>query len=307
MKAILAILSLTAMVSMILAQPSSSNSVRFVNAIEGSTITIYSNKLNDINLAYQATTAYFPIADGTIQITNILDQDGNSLTNGVPLLTSFGPYHTLVAVINEAETDPTKKFLLVLFNETKPTAMDSANTDSSKAWLRMMDFSQSVKYITLASQAGAIAQYIGFLQTTPYTALAASTSQLRFYNSETQTYNTPSLLVDTSFSGANAYTIMFFTSSTGVQSAVVVNDRAVGSGVVDQSTTTSGSMTTAPVAGSTTTGSPSLTTQSSPMMTTGSVPMMTTRSPIGVNNNENGSEKLAAFGLVSLIAIAALF
>jgi len=295
MKFILSIISFAAMVSMILAQPSSSNSLRFVNAMEGTTITIYSNKLSDITLAYQGATAYYPIDDGTIQITNILDQNGNSLTNGVPLLTSFGPYNTLVAVINDAETDPTKKFLMVLFNETKPASMDSANTDTSKAWLRLMDFSQSIKYITLASQAGAIAQYIGFLQATPFTSLAASTNQLRFYNSETETYNTPSLLVDTTFSGANAYTVMFYTSSSGVQSAVVVNDRAVGSGNQQQST----------VAASTTTGSASTTGQ-----TTESSPMMTTNSPIqqtGVNNQENGSEKLAAFGLVTLIAIACLF
>jgi len=302
MKAILSLFSLAIMVSLVIAQPSTSNSVRFVNAIEGSTLTIYTNKLNDITLAYQQSTIYYPVADGTIQITNILDQNGNSWNGGNPLLTSFGPYNTLVAVMYEAETDPTKKFLLVLFNETKPANMDSGS-DNTKAWVRLMDFSQSIKYITLASPAGAIAQYIGFLQTTTYSALSASTNQVRFYNSETQTYNTPSLLVDTSFSGQNAYTIMFFTSSTGVQSTVITNDRTVGSGV-SQSTSTASATTTGATDATTqavpqtttTTGSPSMTTQAT---------MMTTKSPIGVNNPEgNGSGKLAAFGLVSLIALA---
>jgi len=307
------------MVSMICAQPS--NSVRFVNAIEGTTLTIFTNKLDSITLPYMSATAYFPIADGTIQITNVLDQNATSLNNGSPLLTSFGPFYTLVAIINEAETDPTKRFALVLFNETAPTSMDTSN-DSTKVWVRLMDFSQSVQYITLAYQAGAIAQYVGFLQTTTYTPIAASTTQLRFYNSATQTYNTPSLLINTTFISLNAYTIMFFTSSNGTQSANVIKDRAVGT---NGSTSTSGSATTTgsqSTSGSSTSGSSTSGSQSTQSMTTGvstpstsgtkmttSAPSMTTNSPLqtGSNNQENGSDKLAAFGLISLIAIALNF
>jgi len=306
--------------TLFIALVSAQDSIRFVNNVENTTIRIYSNKLDTITLPFMGVSQFFNVSDGVLSITNVLDQNSSSLTGGTPLLTEFGAHYTLVATINKAETDPTKRFVLALFNESAPAGFDQS-TDSTKAWIRFLVLTQDIQYLTLASPAGAIVSYAGFLTYTPYTSIAASTTNMRVYKSDTQTYNTPLIVFNTTFVGLEAYTIMFFTENNGTLSFVsVIDDRHVGA---ESSTTTAAGTTTG--AQGTSTGAQGTTTaqgtgaqgtstgsQATGAMTSGVVSPVTTKAPVEVttqgviNNNENSASKLA-FGVASLIALIALF
>jgi len=282
-------------------------SIRFINAIEGVTLRIFSDKLADISLGFTDSTQYYGVTSGSITINNILNQNGISLNNGNPLQTQFGDYNTLVAVLNKAESDPNKQFTFVLFNETTPSNMDTADSDATKSWVRLMDFAQTGRFVTLAYTAGAIASNIGFLVNTPFSAVPATTTQMKLYDSVSGSYNNPDLTLTTDFTAKNAYTIMLFATDAGVKSAKIVTDRQVGGAGVQTSTTTSGSSTTGAdtttTAGTSTTGASTSTSGASSSTSSTSSTPATTR---GVINQEDtgAAGKLAAFGLVTLVALA---
>jgi len=263
------------------------DSLRFVNAIEGKTLSIYTNEYdNPITLGFMESTSYLTIQGGVIQITNVLDQNGNALTNGNPIMITFGPHYTSVCINNNG-------FLMVLYNETAPASMDAAQ-DSSKAWIRMMDLGSAVEYNTLAYQAGAVFQYVGYLQTTAYVSIPVTTTAMRMYDPQTQTYNTPSLAFQTSFQSNTAYTVMFFTPTSG-QTVVITTDRMVAGATQPSSTTGSntGSLSTGDQTGSQTSSQTGQTQ-------TGGV----------INNNEtNGASSISTLGMVAFVAsfLALLF
>jgi len=105
--------------------------------------------------------------------------------------------------------------------------MPADTSDSSKAFVRLMDLSSSITYVTLASQSGTVASYVGYLQTTAYYPVAATTTSMRMWDTQSGSYNSPSVTFDTAFTGLTAYTVVFFTTKAGVQSAKVVMDRSV--------------------------------------------------------------------------------
>jgi len=195
-----------------------SPNVRFVNAIEGSTIDIYTNELNTVHLTYEQVTDYVSVPAGSIHVTNVLDQNSNSLNNAVPILIQFDYYATVVAVIADGN------FVLVLLNETVSTGMSDA--DPSKAYVRMIDLGNATRYTTIASASGSLSTYVGFLEATPFVAIDKSTSDLVVFDSQAGTYNDPILTIPTSFNGGSAYTVFFFTPTSGAN-AVVQLDRTL--------------------------------------------------------------------------------
>jgi len=190
--------------------------VRFVNGIEGKTIDIYSGQLDTVHLDYEGVSGYQQLSGGQISVTNVVDStSGNSFTNGEPLLISF-QFNATVAVIPSGNG-----VVLALFNETLPMPIDT-----SKAYVRLMSLSSESKFITLASVSGSIASYAGSMVCTQFVAVDPSVSSLRIYDSQSGTYNSPMITLPTTLSAANAYTVFYFTPSSG-PAAEIVHDRVL--------------------------------------------------------------------------------
>jgi hypothetical protein len=271
--------------------------VRFVNQIEGSNLTVYSNSLDVIKLEFMNSTSYIAVPSGSISVTNVVNQNGTSLTNGMSILLNFDTYATIALVWTGGQ------FTLVrLLENTSAPLM----TDTSKAYVRVIDLGEGVQYISVATVAGAMSSYQGFLVATNYESVDPSiTSEFRIFNSQTGTYNTPMITIPANLTAGNAYTVFFFTSSTGANYATLVYDRDISGPSSTGATNTNVPMTTgmdSPV--SMTTG------MDSPVsMTTGmdSPVSMTTGQIIGSNNNEqNSASQLCSFGIVITMMIALL-
>jgi hypothetical protein len=220
-----------ALVSFVLCEPY----VRFVNQIEGSTLTVYSDKLTTINLAYEAATPYYDVATGSVSITNVLDASGNSLTDGNPILLSFDSFATVALVYTGG------KFTLVMLNESLSVPMN----DNTQAYVRMIDLAEAVQYVSLASVAGSITSYTGFLVATPFKPVDPTSNQLRIFESTSGTYNAPLVTIPVSLTAGSAYTVFFFTPQSGATATLVFDHDITGS-IVDPNpsgmTTTSAMM-----------------------------------------------------------------
>jgi len=191
-------------------------SVRFVNALEGKTIDIYSGQLDTIHLAYEQVSGYQTLYGGEISVTNVVDStSGNSYTNGEPLLISFD-FNATVAIVASGSG-----VILALFNETF-----SGPIDTSKAYVRLIDLApvSSKGFITLSETSGNVAAYVGPMVCTLYQPMDGSISSFRIYNSESGTYNNPDIVLPATLDAGTAYTVFYFTPSSG-QAAEIVADR----------------------------------------------------------------------------------
>jgi len=262
--------------------------VRFVNQIEGRNLTVYTDALPVMQLSFMNSTAYVSVPSGSLSITNVVDQNGTSLTNGVTILLTFDTYATAALVWTGGQ------FTLVRLLENSSAPL---MTDSSKAYVRVIDLGEDVQYISVATVAGTIASYEGFLVATNYQPVDPSiTSEFRIFNSVTGTYNTPILTLPAALIAGEAYTVFFFTPVAGPSAYIVYDHNAT------ISSSSSPMMTTGMAAPQMTTGmiaSPMTTGQSTPM-TTGQI--------VGSNNNQapnsSASQLLCSFGMfITMIAL----
>jgi len=270
--------------------------VRFVNQIEGRNLTVYSDALPVMQLPFMNSTAYVSVPSGSLSITNVVDQNGTSLTNGVSLLLTFDTYATAALVWTQGQ------FTLVrLLENTSAPVM----TDATKAYVRVINLGEGVQYISVATVAGTISSYQGFLVATNYQQVDPSiTSEFRIFNSVSGTYNTPIITIPATLTAGKAYTVFFFTPSNGIDSAYYVYDH-------DAIISSGSPMTTGSVAQMTT-------GVAAPQMTTGNTPSpitsgqaqntpMTTGQVVGSNNNQtpnSSASQLCSLGmLVTMIAV----
>jgi hypothetical protein len=252
-----------AFISFALCEPN----VRFVNQIEGSSLVIYSDKLTTISLPYEAVTPYYDISTGSLSITNVLDASGNSLTNGNPILLSFDSFAT-VALVHTGG-----KFTLVMLNESSSVPM----TDETQAYVRMIDLAEAVQYVSLASVAGSITSYTGFLVATPFKSVDPTATQFRIFESTAGTYNSPLVTLPVTLSAGKAYTVFFFTPQSGA-TATLAYDHDV-SGAINPSTSTSSDASSA---------------------------SLTTSQVIGGNNVENSANSISYAAVAVVVAFCSI-
>jgi hypothetical protein len=277
--------------------------VRFVNTIEGVTVTIKSNRLADISLNYQSVTNYNAIPEGSISVSSISDSNGNQLTS-VSILINFNFFATVAVVKYEGRT------VLVLFNETMPAANDN---NGNRAWIRMMNFNSAINYISIDSNSAALFSYVGYLEVTPFVAInAASTSSLIGSQSGNGAVSFP-VDIGSGFIANNAYTIMVFSPASG-NIGKVVYDHAVASSSSSSASTSGDVLPTEPstsAESSTSTSSdPVPSSSSSTTDSTDSVPSSTS-STSSVNpphpstgaaeNADNATSKVQVIGFVSIV------
>jgi hypothetical protein len=198
-----------------------SPSVRFVNQVEGSTLTVYSNAISTFSLDYMASTNYYPIEGGQLMVTNILDQNGNSLNDGNSLLLSFGSFAT-IALVKIGNT-----FTPVQLNETVDPNMPM--NDVSKAYVRMIDLGQGVQYVSFAAVSGSLSAYTGFLVATPFKEVSPSINEFRIFDSQSGTYNTPILKTSVTLQAGKVYTYFFFTPTNTVSGYLAYDHDVDGS------------------------------------------------------------------------------
>jgi len=220
-------LSLAVLLSLIaLACSSGTPAVRFVNALEGSTIDIYSSELDTVHLNYMQVDGYQSVSGGSISVTNVVDSStGNSYTNGQSLLISFDFNATVAVVFFNGGV------VLALFNETFP----ESSLDTANSYVRLIDLSNSTSFITLASTSGSIASYVGSYVCTTYQSVDPSTTSFRIFDSQTQTYNTPSVTMTATIAAGDAYTVFYFTPSSGPAAVVALDRSLTGSASPDSS------------------------------------------------------------------------
>jgi len=173
---------------------------------------------------------YQTVSGGSISVTNVVDStSGDSYTNGQTLLISFD-FNATVAVVSFNGS-----VVLALFNETIP-----ADIDSSEAYIRLIDLASTSNFVTLASTAGSIASYVGSYVCTPYVAMNPSVTALRVFDSVTGTYNTPSVTLSASFVGGDAYTVFYFTPTSGPAATVIYDRSLTGSSAAPANSSSSG-------------------------------------------------------------------
>jgi hypothetical protein len=270
---------LVALFSFVLCDPY----VRFVNQIEGSTLSIYSDKLPTLKLSFTDATQYYSIPTGSLSITNVLEKSGDSLINGNSILLSFSAYGT-VALVNST----TGVFTLVMLNESSATPM----TDTTKAYIRMIDLGQAVEYVSFAYVAGSISSYTGYLVATSFEAVDPSVAtEFRIFESTQGSYNAPLITAPLTLSAGNAYTLFFYTSS-GSYTAKLAYDHSISGSVTPVSSTSSSTGSPTPV--------PSSTSSSGNTQT----PLTTSQiiNNQGTETETNASNKVS-IGIFSVIAL----
>jgi len=270
-------IALLALVSFVFCDPY----IRFVNQMEGTTLTIYSDKLEIIKLDFTSATQYYYVPSGSVSVTNVLNTAGASLTNGNPILLSFDGFATVALVTTGGQ------FTMVMLNESFSSSMD----DSTKAYVRMIDLGEAVQYVSLAYVAGSINAYTGFLVATPFKPVdPASATEFRIFETTKGTYNAPLVTLSTSLTAGKAYTVFFFTPS-GSTSATLALDHDISGSIAN------------PTPASTSTSSAGTSTSADASSTSTS----STSSPIVSNHENSGVKSTAAIALASLCAMILLF
>jgi len=204
--------------------------IRFVNAIENTTLDIYTNEFKTFTLNYTEVSSYIEtLSNGTLQVTNVVNHDTQeSLIGSIPQLVSF-PYNATIAIYQKNGTT-----YLILFNETSPSIIED-----SKCWVKLVDLGYTANLITLASVSGDIVSYVGPLVNSPYVNVDPTTTSLRIYNSSTGSYNTPDITLSTQLNATNAYTVFYFEPSTGPMAEIVFDRSFAGALNVTSPITTS--------------------------------------------------------------------
>lgn len=242
-----------------------SSAVRFVNALEGATIDIHSTELDTIHLDYMEASTFTSMPSGQIHVTNVVDSNTqDSYTNGQSLLITFDFYATVAIISNGATA------ILALFNET-----NAANSDDSKAWIRVIDLATSNEFVNFATIEGTFAAYVGPMVTTQYQSISPSDNQLRIFDSATGSYNTPMVSQSISMDAGSAYTVFYFTPESGAAASFYYDQAISGAIIPPPATSTSGSLP------SSTSGSTS-DQSSSPSPSTSSQTLQNSSSQMGI-------------------------
>eukprot|EP01114_Cavostelium_apophysatum_P001944 TRINITY_DN116_c0_g1_i2.p1 TRINITY_DN116_c0_g1~~TRINITY_DN116_c0_g1_i2.p1 ORF type:complete len:511 (+),score=171.59 TRINITY_DN116_c0_g1_i2:135-1667(+) len=229
----------------------SPNFVRFMNALEGQTITITTDNAGTFTLSYKQVSEYVQVNSATTIVLTVTNQLAVALIP-VSVTVQLDGYTTFAAQWN-TQGD----FSFLRFEETLPADVDlSANL----AYIRVISLGGGVGAINIALGGVPIFTNIGNLQFSNYVSVPAETaaSSLWIYQSGGMIANTYPI-TDAEVFGANgAYTIFWFTpTQSGSAGAEVVMDRNLAglSMTTGMNQITSGNMgmsTGAPVA---TTGS----------------------------------------------------
>jgi len=187
--------------------------LRFVNEIPGSTYTIYTNALTPLKVNYTGITEYVPVpvedGTGSITVSNVIDQHGNSVSSG--LLLTFTNYTTFVLASPST-------FTIVKFVENVSNALTN---DETQAYVRVINLGSTEEYLTVAGVAGSIAAYQGFLEATSYVAVNPTiTTQFRIYDTVNGSYNNPELVLPVQLQAGDAYTVFYFASNTSTSAKI---------------------------------------------------------------------------------------
>jgi len=268
--------------------------VRFVNAMENTTLDIYTNTFKTITLNFTDVSGYQAVPAGSIQVTNIVNHEtGESYTGANPQLIGF-LFNATVCIYQINGT-----VVLVRFNETAPSTIED-----SESWVRLIDLATASDEITLAYTDGAVAAYVGPMVNTMYYNIDPTTTSMRIYLSATGSYNSPMITLNTDFNASCAYTVFYFTPSTGPIATFNYDRSFLGwSNGVSSSTSSS-------------TGVQSTSSSSSSSSTTGVVPssstssstlQSTTTSTSGVVVVQESSAASTIVGLTAVIGLALAF
>jgi len=268
------IIALIACLAFAVASPS----VRFVNGLEGANIDIHTTELDTISLNYMSSSAYVA-STGQIHVTNVVDSTtGNSYTNGESLLITFDFAATIAVVYDNGQA------ILALFNETLPTTVDT-----TKAWIRVIDLATSSEFVNFATVSGTFAAYVGPFVATQFQSVAASTNDLRVFDSATGSYNSPMVDIPVSMTAGNAYTVFYFTPASGASANF--NFDHTFSGSTQPSSTSSSSST-----------STSGAVEPSSTSTSGAVEPSSTSTTGSIQVHESSA---AQIGMITILSVAA--
>jgi hypothetical protein len=276
--------------------------VRFINNLQGQTITIKSVELGDIPLAYQAISSYTNVT-GNITIAQV--NNGQVNFNSAPILLHPEGYTTFVASYNIEGN-----FVFLKFTEQAPA---EGFVENGQSYVRLVSLGGAVGMISVAVGNNIIFEYVPQLTATQYKAIPAGSNNLNIFQSGGMIANTYPLNYGTGFAANNVYTIYLFTPSSG-PNVFLSQDRAVSesttSGTSSTGTPSSSSTGTTP---SSSTGTPSSVTSGrvTPSgATTGSnVPTATTQGQVisGTIDPEDSSAATVSVSLaVAAFAILAL-
>jgi len=209
----------------------SSPYIRFINTIEGSDMTIYTNGYGTFHVSYLQITDYIAVAGGSLSVTNVINGTGFSLTNANPLLLQFGDFATFALIMEGTQ------FYMIYLNDTLPAGYSAS---SSEAFVRLVDLSSAYTYLTLASAGGSADQYVGYLEAAGYSSISTSVTSMVIFDSQNGNYNKPILTIPTSFTAGELYAVYFVTDSTGNKAIIAQSS----SSTIGQSTPSSSASST---------------------------------------------------------------
>jgi len=219
---------------------SSAPFIRFINALEGQTITISTDRFAPITLNYQEATSYSAVSEGSVSVSSVTTSTDPTNLNPTTISITFDFYATVACV--QADVG----FRMVLFNETAPAIMNNDNT-ADRAWIRFIDLGAGVQFLNLNTNTGTLFSYVGFLESTAFAPVnTASTSTLTVVESGTSNSYPVSLTsAGGSISQSNAYTVFFFTPASG-NNGVAYLDRVLSSSPSASSTSSSAASSSTP-------------------------------------------------------------
>jgi hypothetical protein len=277
--------------------------IRFINALPGTNITITTQTIGSIRLAYKEVSNYTLVNEGALSV-NVVDDNGVIYTN-VPILITFNTYITVAAVMRNGS------FFLIPFNETNTIA----TTGPTQSFVRLIDLATSPRYLSVNTNLGSIFSYVGFLESTPYSAID-STAVTQFQALESLTSNYFPITMTGSLSASSAYTIFFFSSVNETGNGIVTFDRSVSASLTTGKGMTTGavSATTGRVPSSTTGHAPSASTTGSSVSSTGSqkittgsqmMPSTSSEQPIDFDSESSSASlvQIAAFSILSSLLL----
>jgi len=262
-------------------------SVRFVNTIPNTNLTIYTDVLNTFYLAYGVATQYMEVNQGSVVLTNVLNGTA-SLSNGNPLMVTFGAYVVEALIISSSGI-----FTPVQFSES----LNPGNSfnETSKAYIRMIVLGNDTFVLSMASDSGSIFSYVSYLTATPFLPVSPSISSIRIFDSA-KSYNNPILILPVSLMAGKVYTVYYFNGM-----ASIYYDHELDGSVNPPVGLTTGwnSALTAPL----TTKSFTSNQMTSSILTTVEI---TSQSVVQNQETGNGSSKLSAFFTLILLVMTLL-
>jgi len=256
--------------------------IRFLNNIEGQTITIQTDALGSLTLPYQSISPYTAVSNPSISVISVMNVGGSgySYTN-TSIAITLVDYTTVAATFKNGE------FYLVMFNETTSSAMTDG---TNSAWVRFIDLTEFIPFLSVNSNSQTLWSYVGYLEATPFVAVDPSITT-SFIATQSGTSNTYPISMDSSLSAGSVYTICVFATSTGPQ-GIVYLDRSFAPQAA-LSTTTTGNVVDSTSTSSTSSETPM---ESSPMMSTSSTSER-------AHYNSAGKIQTVGFGLFSILIV----